>query len=285
MRASHLWGLFGVLIGLTVILTGCSLLLQDEDGPSTGAEELTTVDRWVIAAQGQEEPAACEQDLSRSEARQEAKEALKEDEEAQQLRQVLAALGKRVMPWRAQGCQVSTDEEGDASAQGLSAQQTGGPETVLVEVPAGADAALYLVETNDEEGNYWVSLKESTEDGEVLTHIEVGLAGETEVQGLSLAADTGAASFLLPNESVTQEIVGQVQQLLEGSAESAGLRALGTDELDWSRAEVLLLDGEVAEGEEVEALLVIPAVDDGTGSQALWGRTRTAIDPGRATSG
>jgi hypothetical protein len=166
----------------------------------------------------------------------------------------------------------------------LNAQQAGGPETVLVEVPAGADAALYLVETGDEEGNYWVSLKESTEDGERLVHIEVGLEGETEVQGLSLDGETGAVSFLLPNETVTQEIAEQVRELLEGSGtESAGLRALSAEELDWSRAEVLLLDGDLSEGEEVEALLVIPAVDDGTGSQALWGRTRAAIDPQRAT--
>jgi hypothetical protein len=89
-------------------------------------------------------------------------------------------------------------------------------------------------------------------------------------------------SFLLPNESVAQEIVGQVQQLLEGSTESAGLRAMSADELDWSRAEVLLLDGDVAEGEEVEALLVIPAVDDGAGGQALWGRTKPSINTKRA---
>jgi hypothetical protein len=75
-----------------------------------------------------------------------------------------------------------------------------------------------------------------------------------------------------------------VRELLEGSGtESAGLRALSAEELDWSRAEVLLLDGDLSEGEEVEALLVIPAVGDGTGGQALWGRTRAAIDPGQAT--
>jgi hypothetical protein len=118
MRASHLWGLFGVLIGLTVILTGCSLLFQEDKQPAD-REELATVNHWVIAAQGQEEPTACEQDLSRSEARQEANEALKQEEEAQQLQQVLAALGKRLMVWRAQGCEVSTEE--DASGQGLSA--------------------------------------------------------------------------------------------------------------------------------------------------------------------
>ncbi len=77
------------------------------------------------------------------------------------------------MPWRAQGCEVSTDEEGDASAQGLRALSEDAG-TVLVEVPAGSDAALYLVGSGDE-GNYWVSLKEEIDDGEVLTHIEVGL--------------------------------------------------------------------------------------------------------------
>jgi hypothetical protein len=284
VRAIH-FGLFpGGLILLTVILTGCSLLSDQRlDPESEPGQSASVPTRWVIAAQGEEEPAACEQDLSRSEARQEAKEALKEEEEAQQLQQVLAALGKRVMVWRAQGCEVSTEEEDDASAQGLISQQTGGPETVLVEVPAGADAALYMVETADEEGNYWVSLKESTEDGEVLTHIEVGLDGDTEVQGLSLDGDTGAVSFLLPNESVTQEIVGQVQQLLEGSeTESAGVRAMGTDELDWSRAEVLLLDADVAEGEEVDALLVIPAIDEGAEGQALWGRTNAPINTKKA---
>jgi hypothetical protein len=283
VRAIHLGVFLGGLVLLTVILTGCSLLFdQGPDPESEPGQSAFVPTRWVIAAQGEEEPAACEEDLSRNEARQEAKEALKEEEEAQQLQQVLTALGKRLMVWRAQGCEVSADEEDGASAQDLISQQAGGPETVLVEVPAGADAALYLVETQGlDEGNYWVSLKESTEDGEVLTHIEVGLEGDAEVQGLSLGENTGATSFLLPNESVTQEIVGQVQRLLEGSTESAGLRAMTTDELDWSRAEVLLLDGDVAEAKQVEALLVIPEVEDTTG-QALWGRTRAAIDPGRA---
>ena len=56
------------------------------------------------------------------------------------------------------------------------------------------------------------------------------------------------------------------------------------EELDWDRAEVVLL-GRPEEGEEVEALLVIPAGDDGAGTegQQLWGRTRPAIDPQRAT--
>jgi hypothetical protein len=276
MRAFHLWGLFGVLIGLTVILTGCSLFFRDDERPSTGAEELMTADRWVIAAQGEDEPAACEQDLSRSEARQEAKEALKEEEEAQQLQQVLSALGKRLMPWRAQGCEVSADEEGNASAEGLSAQQTGGPETVLVEVPAGADAALYLVETGDEFRHNWVSLRENTDEGGVLTHMEVDWEGSIK-----------SVNFFLPNETIAQDIADQVRQTLDSgdATEGAGVVwALGADELDWSRTKVVLLLGrEAAEGEEVDAILVIPVQTDEAGSQALWGGSRRALlDPKQA---
>jgi len=182
------------------------------------------------------------------------------------------------------------ESEGDTSGQGLIGQQAGEPETVLVEVPAGADAALYLVETRGlDEGNYWVSLKEVVEEGEVLTHIEVGWESDEEVQGLSRDGDVGTVQFLLPNEEITEEIAEQVRELLEGSdVGTEGSRVWGMSseqELDWDRAEVVLL-GNPEEGEEVEALLVIPAGDDGAGTtegQQLWGRTRPAIDPQRAT--
>jgi len=178
------------------------------------------------------------------------------------------------------------ESEGDTSGQGLIGQQAGEPETVLVEVPAGADAALYLVETQGlDEGNYWVSLKETVEDGEVLTHIEVGWESDEEVQGLSRDGKVGAVQFLLPNEEITEEIAEQVRELLEGSdtgTEGSGLWGMSSgQELDWDRAEVVLL-GKPAEGEEVEALLVIPEVGDGTEGQQLWGRTRPAIDPRQA---
>jgi len=181
-------------------------------------------------------------------------------------------LGKRLYVWRAKGCEVETEDGSGAEAQGLRALAEE-EETILVEVPAGRDAALYLVESGDE-GNYWVSLKEEAEGGERLVHIEVGLDGDA--QGLSAHTEV---SFFLPNDEVTQGIAKQVQELLEGSeAEGAGLRAMGAEgELDWSRAEVLLLDGDV---EETEALLVVPYV--GAEGQSLWGSRRAAIDVERA---
>jgi len=251
------------------LLTGCALLM---DEPTEQAQELeeSSDSKWLIASQGEEEPEACEEELSRNEARREAKEALKEEDEAQLLEQTLAALGKRLYVWRAKGCKVEEDESG-AEAQGLRALAEE-EETILVEVPAGRDAALYLVESGDE-GNYWVSLKEEAEGGERLIHIEVGLEGEAQLQGLS--TDTGAISFFLPDEEGTLEIAGQVQELLEGSVrgtESAGLWAMSSEEFDWSQAEVLILE---EDSEEAEALLVVPAVE--TEGQRLWDRSQGRI--------
>jgi len=255
------------------LLTGCALLM---DEPTEQAQELeeSSDSKWLIASQGEEEPEACEEELSRNEARREAKEALKEEDEAQLLEQTLAALGKRLYVWRAKGCEVETEDGSGAEAQGLRALAEE-EETILVEVPAGRDAALYLVESGDE-GNYWVSLKEEAEGGERLVHIEVGLDGDA--QGLSAHTEV---SFFLPNDEVTQGIAKQVHELLEGSgAEGAGLRAMSAEELDWSRAEVILLDGYVEDGEEAEALLVVPYV--GAEGQSLWGSRRAAIEVERA---
>jgi len=280
MKPFHLSVIVGILLLLAGVLTGCALLFPEENTQQTGGvEELASPSPWVIAAQGEDEPQVCEQGMSRWQARKEAKEALKGEEEAQALKQTLAQLGKRVLLWRAQGCVARAEDE--VASQGLVALDGGGSgaEVKLVEVPAGRDAALYLVESGDE-GNYWVSLKEQAEGGERLIHIEVGLKGEAEIQGLS--AGTGAVSFLLPGEEGIQEIAGQVQGLLEGSgAEGAGLRAMGAKgELDWSRAEAIILDGNVEDGEEAEALLVVPAVE--TEGQRLWGPRGPMIEEERA---
>ncbi len=82
MFTFRFWTIAGGLMLLAVLLAGCSLLLRNDEQQDAGVEELASANRWVIAAQGQDQPAACQQDLSRQEARQEAKETLKEEADA-----------------------------------------------------------------------------------------------------------------------------------------------------------------------------------------------------------
>ena len=119
MKRIHLWGLAGTLLGLMVVLAGCSLLVPSPQEEEVASEvEIVSGDPWLLAAQGEDEPAACKEDLSRTEARREAQEALVEEEEAQELKQVLASLGKRLMVWRAKGCEVSPEDESEGDTSG-----------------------------------------------------------------------------------------------------------------------------------------------------------------------
>ena len=280
MRTYYLSGLLGFFLLLTATLAGCSpFFTRDVQQEAAGVEDLTSTDSWLIAAQGTGDPEVCEKDLSRTEARKETKATLKEEEDAQALKKVLASLGKQLKILGAHGCVVKEEASSDSqsTAQGIRGQ-TAEEETILVEVPAGSDAALYFVESGDE-GNYWASLKQSVPGGVKLVHMEVGLQ-QTGVQGLG--TEPATVSFFLPDAQGTQDVVDQVKEQLQqgGGAASASLRAMEeAGDLDWSRAEVIVLDA--AEGEDTEALLVVPMADSAAAGQALWGQTGAPINPNR----
>ncbi len=279
MNALRLGGLAG-LLWVVGILTGCSLFSSNDE---VVQNDLALMDSssWLIAAQGQGGPPNCVKDLAPGQAKKLAEKALKDRQEIQLLKQALERRGKKLVLSRAHGCKVKNK----ASSQGLSAQQETTTEATLVEVPAGSDAALYLLEKETvEEGNYWASLREPGDGGETLVHLEVGLGSDTGVQGLS--TEPGEAKLFLPDDLGTQEVASDLEQLLaESATTSAGLRALQMDALDWANAEVVVDKTSVivqADGaEEMEALVVVPPVDSAT--QQLWGRTRPLIDVERAT--
>ncbi len=281
MKKLHRLG-FGGLLLLLGILTGCSQLFPNDPlKDSSDTLELSGTSAWLIAAQGQGGSPNCVRDLAPGQAKKLAEKALKDKREIQLLQQALERRGKKLVLSKAHGCQV----KGKLGGQGLSTQQEAATEATLVEVPAGSDAALYLLENETvDEGNYWAALRESAEGGETLVHIEVGLASDTGVQGLS--TEPGEAKLFLPDELGTQEVASDLEQLLAESATmSAGVRALQTEALDWANAEVVLDKTSVtvnADGsEEMEALVVVPQMESTT--QQLWSRSRPSIDVERAT--
>jgi len=224
MRSSHLWAVGGILALSAVVLSGCALLFPEEPSPiSSEAEGLLEPGQWLIAAQGEAEPQVCREDLSRVEARNEAKVALKEEEEVQELKGVLTSLGKRLYVWRAQGCVAQAQDDGESTAsQGLWALAEG-EEVSLVEIPAGRDAALYLAESGEgewQEGTFWVTLRGTAETGEeqwvhgeLMPPEELGLTAQAEDE-----LPMGWVSFLVPDEAERLELAAQLLGLLEGKA-------------------------------------------------------------------
>jgi hypothetical protein len=281
VKLLHLCGIIGLTL-LLGLLSGCSLLLDDSAKQAQELEELSDT-RWLIAAQGEEEPQICQEDLSRTEARQEAKEALKEEEEVQQLKESLEALGKRLLTWRAQGCVAQAEDEGDeTTSQGLWALSSE-EEVSLVEIPAGRDAALYLAEQEGwQEGTFWITLRGSTEEGEELwVHGELVPAEELGV--LAQSEDElplGWVSFVVPDEAGRLELAAQLFELVAEEAGLEGVSASSSEgepllpevvevegvELAWDKMEVLILNDD---GEEAEALIVVPALEDVSGER-LW---------------
>jgi hypothetical protein len=277
MRTFHLGGSAGISLLSSLLLTGCSLFLASNDlDPEAGVvEELASSSPWLIAAQGQGVPPTCARVLPPGQARKIVEKALREKSEVQALVRLLQGKGKRLSTLKARGCRVKKNTGG----QGLAAMQTSGDEATLLEVPAGSDAALYLLE-NSQDGNYWASLKETADVGERLVHLEVGLAGDAEIQGSS--GDLGELSFLLPDETGLQDISEQMRQLLtsSGTVMDAGLQAMQADSLDWAKAEVVVDEASTtlsADGEpEFEALVVVPAEE--LGGQDLWNRVSPPFD-------
>ncbi len=282
MRRLNRLGCFGGLLLLLGILTGCSLFLpNDQTEDSSETSELVGTSTWLTAAQGQGGPPACVKALPPGQAKKLAEKVLKDKPEIQLLKQALERRGKKLVLSKAHGCKV----KGKASGQGLSAQQEAATEATLVEVPAGSDAALYLLE-NPDDGNEWASLKEVADVGERLVHLEVGLVDGSGVQGLQTAEAVGQMSLVLPDDVGTQEIASDLQQLFSSQATTgAGVSALQPETLDWANAEVVLDQNSVvsySDGtQEIEAVVVIPEASS-TG-QVLWGRTKPMIDGSRAT--
>ncbi len=250
MKKLHGLG-FGGLLLLLGILTGCSQLFPNDPlEDSSDTPELSGTSTWLIAAQGQGGPPACVRDLAPGQAKKLADKTLKENPEVQALAQHLKGKGKKLNTFKAHGCKVKND---NTNGQELRAMQDTTTEATLVEVPAGSDAALYLLENEAlGESNYWASIKEANEGGERLVHIETGLSEGTE-----------EARLFLPDGQGTQEVATGLQQLLGQSATtSAGVQAMQSEGVDWSQAQVILDESNavIAEdgSEELEALVVVP---------------------------
>lgn len=265
---------------MAIVVAGCSLL-----GPQDGAvpNEPTTSgdvsDRWVIATQGEDKPKVCQGDLSHRQAREEAQKALKSDEEAQALQQSLERMGKRTMAWRARGCKVASDESSSDDVSGSAAS-----EDDLVEIPAGANTALYIHSSEDDAANVWMTHKQSVGGGVWLDHTEAAL--EEEQGGLSGAGTgTGLAGYSLfvPDQQGRQELADEVFNLMSDEssdqAQSSSVEASGIDtrdktmringqSVDWSQARVLIID-EDPSTPEARALIVVPP--EGTSSESLLG--------------
>jgi hypothetical protein len=272
----------GATLLLLGILTGCSLFFSnDVTDPALQSTDESSM--WLIAAQGQASPPQCVSALSRGQAKRLAEKILNAKQEAKLLKQALEKRGKKLVLSRAHGCKVKNKPKG----QGLSAMQTSGDEATLIEVPAGNDAALYLLE-NTEDGNEWASLKEVSDIGETLVHLEVGLLEETAVAGLQTEGTVGQMSLVLPDDVGTQELASDLQQLFssqETTTAQEGVSALQAEGLDWAHAEVIVDQGSVvsySDGtQELEAVVVIPEL--GSTGQVLWGRTNPMLDVSRAT--
>jgi len=276
-------GVAGIFLATLAALAGCSLFFPDEVAKKDLSAKDNSYSTWLIAAQGQGGPPNCVKDLTAGQAKKLADKALKENKEVQVLAQALKGKGKKLWTVKARGCKVQ--RKSHSNAPGLTAQQETTTEATLVEVPAGSDAALYLLE-NSEDGNYWASLKESADVGERLLHLEVGLMDEIGVQATQADEAVGQMSLLLPDDLGTQEVTSDLQRLLSSDEmTSAGLRAMQAEALDWANAEVILDESHASLGEdgsqEMEAVVVVPSVDS-TAGQALWGRTRPPLEESRA---
>lgn len=279
MNALRVGGLAGLLL-VVGILTGCALFYSNDEvvqNDLAGMDSST----WLIVAQGQGGPPDCVKDLAPGQAKKLAEKALKDKQEVQLLKQALERRGKKLVLSKAHGCKVKRFHP---SSQGVAAQQETTTEATLVEVPAGSDAALYLLE-NPDDGNEWASLKEVADVGERLVHLEVGLTDESGVQGMQTDGTVGQMNLLLPDEIGTQEVGNQLQQLLSSSGPaSAALSAMQADPLDWTHAEVILDESHATlledGSQELEAVVVVPPTES-TG-QALWDRTQPAYGEGQA---
>jgi len=268
MKIARIVGMVGVLF-LLGLLFGCAQLptgLEENDEDSSG--------KWVALglSQDQAQPDGCVQDLSKREAKKEAREALQE-EEVQELKDALSSLGKRLKLNKAQGCKVevsdSTESDSSGQPQWATLSTSDGTDGVFLEIPAGKDAALYVLELGEDMAA-WASIKESEAGGERLVHMELGLEEDSDAMALSSDGSESISSWelFLPDEQGIQEIVGQVQQML--TADSGGAsqqaKALSSDlDVDWSAAEVII---DEAAG---EALIVLPPSENAQ-SQALWGK-------------
>jgi len=273
MKAVRVVGIVVVLFRLGLVF-GCAQLptgLEENDEDYSG--------KWVALglSQDQAQPDGCVEDLSKREAKKEAREAL-EEEEVQELKDALAGLGKRLKLNKAQGCKVevsnSTESGSSSQPQWAALSSSDGTDGVLLEIPAGKDAALYVLELG-EDLTAWASIKEAEAGGERLIHMELGLEEDSgNAMGLSSDSSESISSWelFLPDEQGIQEIVGQVQQMLaahSGSAPQA--KALSSDlDVDWSAAEVLI---DEAAG---EALIVLPQSSNAQ-SQALLGQGRRIL--------
>ncbi len=256
-------GLLGIVL-LLGFLTGCSLFLPRNTVNDDTSIIESSSSSWLVAAQGQGGPPDCVKDLAPGQAKKLVEKALKDKPEIQLLKQALERRGKKLVLSRAHGCQV----KGKAKGQGLSAQQETATEVTLIEVPAGSDAALYLLENEPaQESNSWAAFVGADEGGQWLTQLEVGL----EVDGASPEEPVGVDLFL-PDDAGTQEIASQVQPLLSMTAGSQGVRA---QELDWSQAQVVILD---ADQEEATALVVVPEMSSSTGQTLLPGGMSFDLD-------
>jgi len=269
MKVVRVVGLVVVLF-LLGLLFGCAQLptgLEENDEEYSG--------KWVALglSQDQAQPDGCVEDLSKREAKKEAREAL-EEEEVQGLKDALAGLGKRLKLNKAQGCKVEvselTESGSSSQPQWAALSDSDGTDGVLLEVPAGKDAALYVLELGEDMAA-WASIKESEAGGEKLVHMELGLEEDSgNAMGLSSDGSESVSSWelFLPDEQGIQEIVGQVQQMLaanSGAGSAPQAKALSSDlDVDWSAAEVLI---DEAAG---EALIVLPPSSNAQ-SQALLG--------------
>ncbi|MCR4404826.1 MAG: hypothetical protein NUW06_06110 [Candidatus Acetothermia bacterium] len=155
MRGLKIGWLIGVLL-LLGALSGCSLFLPEGIEDITNSDELGSSSGWFVAAQGQGGPPGCMQELAPGQVRKVAERLISTKPEAKLLQQALERRGKRLQLGKAHGYKVRAHSR--VGGQGLFALEEA-TEATLIEVPAGADAALYLLESASGDATEWASMR------------------------------------------------------------------------------------------------------------------------------
>ncbi len=271
---------------LAAFVTGCdligdawnSILGFGENLPKRSAHAQSL---WAVNQEGggTSPSVDCSTELSAAQAVQAAQNYLANFEEALELQGELAAQGNNLEVQNAIGC-ISLSPAN--LPDGLYAPSGGQEESTLVEIPAGPNAALYVMDMNGDKET-WASIKETEPNGEKLYHIqkvvpEEGSTLPTDANGLVIEQD----EFFIPDAQFHAELVDLIHShvldpsisvedefIVTENADSLAYNdfmAQAIDpELDWSHAEIIVDD------ETDEALLYVPEASAvPTSSEGLW---------------